>query len=45
VAKGGIEVAKLRHIAPSVTDLARPAKFFVEAFDMKIIHWARSTLA
>jgi hypothetical protein len=38
-------VAKLRHIALSVTDLAKPAKFFVEAFDMKIIHWARKELA
>jgi hypothetical protein len=38
-------VAKLRHIALSVTDLAKPAKFFVEAFDTKIIHWAGRKLA
>ena len=32
-----VEVAKLRHIALSVQDLDKSAKFFVEAFDMKII--------
>lgn len=30
-------MAKLRHIALSVQDLDKSAKFFVEAFDMKII--------
>jgi catechol 2,3-dioxygenase-like lactoylglutathione lyase family enzyme len=30
-------VAKLRHIALSVQDLDKAVKFFVEAFDMKIV--------
>jgi hypothetical protein len=33
-------MAKLRHIGISVKDLDKPAKFFVKAFDTKIIHWA-----
>jgi catechol 2,3-dioxygenase-like lactoylglutathione lyase family enzyme len=38
-------VAKLRHIALSVKDLDKSAKFFVAAFDMKVIHWATRELA
>jgi hypothetical protein len=34
-------VAKLRHIA--LSDLDKSAKFFVEAFDMRIIYLARES--